>query len=277
MLCRRRRASILLLTWFTTIVRQKSPASGPSTSRAAQVYTPAGNLASRSSPGQQPNRGGATSTKSQISNQTGHHRRPPTTQQNQVLAPNTPIRFILFGVKGPPPFLVPAQISVEENSTDHSVFQELRALYKLNRGWLRLWFSVWDLETCQGTRVWTYNTSTCSLLTLADFDLSFINGTASAWPGNGENCQPMATMNISPEHRTLKTRPFHRIFSRVFSTSAPSTASGACSIIALCPQRAATTSNEFRSEAKVSKATWKNAPGDLRRYSSRPSYVSPST
>ncbi|EHK15609.1 uncharacterized protein TRIVIDRAFT_228635 [Trichoderma virens Gv29-8] len=56
--------------------------------------------------------------------------------------------WILFGVKGARRTLEPTQIHVTSRTTDGDIFQELKRSYKIYRGRLRLWFSVWRLEYC---------------------------------------------------------------------------------------------------------------------------------
>ncbi|KAF2650593.1 hypothetical protein K491DRAFT_761638 [Lophiostoma macrostomum CBS 122681] len=119
-------------------------------SSAAQRYTPSGNahtspasVTARSNlnPAQQ---GTASSTTNQCAVST----------QNQAQRSTTNIRnkkqsYILFGVQGSRKTLTPSEVFVNDQTTDASVFQRLKTRYRIDRGWLRLWFSIWRLEYCE--------------------------------------------------------------------------------------------------------------------------------
>ncbi|KAL7800382.1 hypothetical protein V8C43DRAFT_302439 [Trichoderma afarasin] len=73
-------------------------------------------------------------------------------QQAQVVTPgstNNQQWWILLGIKGARRTLVPTQIHVTSQTTDSDIFQELKKSYKIHRGRLRLWFSVWRLDYCE--------------------------------------------------------------------------------------------------------------------------------
>ncbi|KAL6696124.1 hypothetical protein J3F84DRAFT_373091 [Trichoderma pleuroticola] len=73
-------------------------------------------------------------------------------QQAQAATPNSNNSlqwWILFGVRGARRTLVPAQIHVTSQTTDSYIFQELKRCYRIHRGKLRLWLSVWRLYSCE--------------------------------------------------------------------------------------------------------------------------------
>ncbi|KAL7911036.1 hypothetical protein GGI35DRAFT_332667 [Trichoderma velutinum] len=57
--------------------------------------------------------------------------------------------WILLGIKGARRTLVPTQIHVTSQTTDSHIFLELKRYYRIYRGRLRLWFSVWRLDYCE--------------------------------------------------------------------------------------------------------------------------------
>ena len=64
-----------------------------------------------------------------------------------------PVKFVLFGIQGSRRTLEPGQIRTHRQSTDSSVFQDLKECYRTHRGRLRLWFSIWRLENCEIVKV----------------------------------------------------------------------------------------------------------------------------
>ncbi|KAF4126272.1 hypothetical protein GMORB2_0008 [Geosmithia morbida] len=46
----------------------------------------------------------------------------------------------------------PTQVAVRRHATDSEVSEELRKWYRLRRGWVRLWFSIWRLEYCDAVK-----------------------------------------------------------------------------------------------------------------------------
>lgn len=81
---------------------------------------------------------------------------PTLGQQSQVTIPdpnNSLQWWILFGVRGARRTLVPTQIHVTSQTTDSHIFQELKRCYRIYRGRLRLWLSVWRLEYCEVVKV----------------------------------------------------------------------------------------------------------------------------
>lgn len=140
-----------LVTWAKGIFRKASSASSATTvSAAAQKYTPPGNAESTSSSehGSLPSGSQSGVTAPTQSRQgsliTGQGTLRPT-GQNQS--------WILFGVQGARRTLTPTQISINDQSTDDSVFQGLKECYQTHRGRLRLWFSIWQLECCEVVKV----------------------------------------------------------------------------------------------------------------------------
>jgi hypothetical protein len=126
-------------------------------SSAAQKYTPRGNIEPVSSPitESSPSDGGQTSSAASIqSHQQGSL---ITVQQGQRATPDPVGRaesYILFGVQGSRRTLNPGQIRTNNQSTDHSVFQDLKKYYQTHRGRLRIWFSIWRLENCEVVKVY---------------------------------------------------------------------------------------------------------------------------
>lgn len=124
-------------------------------SAAAQKYTPPGNVALASSPRNKvPTNGGSQPTETVPAHI--HQNSSITDHQGQIAAQhpaNQGQGWILFGVQGPRRTLTPSQISVHNQSTDYTVFQELKECYQANRGRLRLWFSIWRLEFCEVVKV----------------------------------------------------------------------------------------------------------------------------
>lgn len=87
-------------------------------------------------------------------------------QQAQVVTPgstNNQQWWILLGIKGAQRTLVPTQIHVTSQTTDSDIFQELKNSYKIHRGRLRLWFSVWRLDYCEVVKVRIQNKSVANL------------------------------------------------------------------------------------------------------------------
>ncbi|KFA76187.1 hypothetical protein S40288_10098 [Stachybotrys chartarum IBT 40288] len=63
-------------------------------------------------------------------------------------ANNTNVTYILFGVQGSQRTLTPGQVCVSDQSTDSTVFQDLKECYETRRGFWRLWLSIWRLDYC---------------------------------------------------------------------------------------------------------------------------------
>ncbi|GFF25909.1 hypothetical protein IFM61606_09579 [Aspergillus udagawae] len=153
----RTKASRVLLTTSTEDILHKAPSASTAAtvSVAAQKYTPPENVkcTSSSAHGILPSDGGQSSVTAPTQ---PHQGSPITGQQVQIAAPNPTGQtqsWILFGVQGARRTLTPAQISVNDQSTDYSVFQELKESYRTHRGRLRLWFSIWRLEFCEVVKV----------------------------------------------------------------------------------------------------------------------------
>lgn len=143
--------------WFEGMSRKARPApTATLASSAAQRYTPpriAAPVSSLTSASSR-NVGGESSLPasiptlrqgSLITNQQDHSAPPGSTGQTNS--------YILFGVQGSRRTLTPSQISTNGQSTDSSVFQDLRKCYQTHRGKLRIWFSIWRLEYCEVVKV----------------------------------------------------------------------------------------------------------------------------
>jgi hypothetical protein len=65
----------------------------------------------------------------------------------------TAAHYILLGAQGPARTLTPAEVHVNDQSTDSSVFHDLRERYEIHRGFWRMWFSIWRLEYCHVAKV----------------------------------------------------------------------------------------------------------------------------
>ena len=152
--CRKKGFGVLLNIWAKGFFF-KAPSSLPGTtvSSAAQKYIPPGNAASLDSSGNHPSGHGQSS----VTGPTQPHQSSPSTGQRLRVSTMDPSKrtksWILLGVQGARRTLTPAQISVKDQSTDCSVFQDLKECYRTQRGRLRLWFSIWRLEFCQVVKV----------------------------------------------------------------------------------------------------------------------------
>ncbi|KAK8087878.1 hypothetical protein PG997_002839 [Apiospora hydei] len=63
---------------------------------------------------------------------------------------STPTRnWVLLGVQGQRRTIDPAEILIDQWTTDHQFFKSLKASYRRYRGKLRLWFSIWRLHYCE--------------------------------------------------------------------------------------------------------------------------------
>lgn len=142
-------------TWLKSLFRQCGPGSVPLNSSAAQKYTPPGEAASPSfSAHQSPQQNSAVSAASAPSQ--ARQRNYIAGQQTSLSLPlprGQDESWILFGVQGASPILVPAEVLVKSQATDYSVFQDLKRCYQSHRGRLRLWFSIWRLEYCDVVKV----------------------------------------------------------------------------------------------------------------------------
>lgn len=147
-----------LISWVSSMISKLpvgSTPQGPPSSAASRRYTPQGNLASGSSQsGSQPHSQSQASATTPVP---GNQQLPPTTAQcvrtQTHGSSNRNDKWILFGANGGRRTLKPCQISINDQSTDYSVFQELKKAYRSQRGLLRLWFSIWQLEYCQVVKV----------------------------------------------------------------------------------------------------------------------------
>lgn len=61
--------------------------------------------------------------------------------------------WILLGIQGEKRTMEPAEIQVDEWTTDYHFFKALRLCYRRHRGKLRLWFSIWRLHYCEVVKV----------------------------------------------------------------------------------------------------------------------------
>ena len=73
-------------------------------------------------------------------------------QVNIATPPHSEL-VVLFGVKGKRRTLELAQIDVSKHKDDKIFFQDLRREYRQRRGFLRYWFSLWQLRYCDFVRV----------------------------------------------------------------------------------------------------------------------------
>ncbi|CAI6058733.1 unnamed protein product, partial [Clonostachys chloroleuca] len=131
--------------------RSESILQAPTLSQAAQRYTPSSARAQSSTTPSSgiSNANSAISGRKQISSKGTIL----TSQQSQgskrarVRSP-TAAHYILLGAQGPARTLTPAEVHVNDQSTDSSVFHDLRERYEIRRGFWRMWFSIWRLEYC---------------------------------------------------------------------------------------------------------------------------------
>lgn len=162
--CTTRRTRNPLITWLVGIF-WALPANSPaaSMSAAASRYTPSDVSAVSSS---SPLPGGQYSAAIQTSPNQQTVSTPA--QQGHTAATDVSNRiktYILFGVQGGRRTMAPTQIPVYDNSTDSSIFKELKKCYAARRGRLRLWFSIWRLEYCCVVKVICFLVFQVQLLT----------------------------------------------------------------------------------------------------------------
>ena len=143
-----------MAAWFKDMLWRVRPTPG-ATSAAARKYIPPTNLLPASS---MELRSSTSSSESSLpaSIQTLRQGSRTMNQQNQTPMPdpaNQASSYILFGVQGSRRTLTPSQILINDQSTDSSVFQDLKKCYQTHRGRLRLWFSIWHLEYCEVVKV----------------------------------------------------------------------------------------------------------------------------
>jgi hypothetical protein len=153
--CIERRNTKALTVWFKDIFLQTPAGPAASKSSASQRYTPPGNTSSTSSSNHFHSNAVSKPNVSGVS-QPSHQQNLTDKQQTQSSAMNPALQdqsWILFAVQGASRILTPCEISVSSNTTDYSVFQELKRCYRMHRGRLRLWFSIWRLEYCQSVKV----------------------------------------------------------------------------------------------------------------------------
>lgn len=150
----------------------------------AQTNIPLGSRALRSSSAAASSSGGnrVSGSGASATNQTPQTQNPSSSRQNQsyvVNMPTVPHRWILFGVRGAAGITKPAEVPVGTQATDYQVFQDMWKCYCSQRGLLRLWFSIWTWEYCEGVKV-----SAC-LSHIALFRLSLTRSHSSKerrWP-----------------------------------------------------------------------------------------------
>ncbi|KAH7303469.1 hypothetical protein B0I35DRAFT_179231 [Stachybotrys elegans] len=147
--CVKRKPRPSIMAHIKTSIQWLSP------SQAARRYTPSvGSPQSSTSPSSgsivsstMATSSGAATSQAHL----GHHITVPNQPgQTGSLGPRTSSTssYILLGVQGSRRTLMPGQVHVSDQSTDSSVFQDLKKLYKSRRGFLRLYFSIWRLEYC---------------------------------------------------------------------------------------------------------------------------------
>ena len=152
--CRTKGTRVPVTTRFKDMFRKATPApAATSTSSAAQRYTPPRNAAP--APGSSSNGRGQSNLTASIQ----HHQQRSviTDQQGQTASPDPAGQtqfYILFGVQGSRRTLTPGQVPINDQSTDSSIFRDLKKCYQIYRGKLRLWFSIWRLEYCEVVKVY---------------------------------------------------------------------------------------------------------------------------
>uniref|UniRef100_A0A0B7KMX2 Uncharacterized protein n=1 Tax=Bionectria ochroleuca TaxID=29856 RepID=A0A0B7KMX2_BIOOC len=133
------------------LTTSESILQAPNLSRAGEAYTPTSARAQSSTtpssgtsnanstiPGtkQTPSKGIILASQQSHGSKGGRARSP------------TAAHYILLGAQGPARTLTPAEVHVNDQSTDSSVFHDLRERYEIRRGFWRMWFSIWRLEYC---------------------------------------------------------------------------------------------------------------------------------
>lgn len=154
--CRTKRVGPLQKAWFEGKFRKVSSVSCAATlSTAAERYTPTRNFTSASTPRHESRPRGDGQSSATTPNQS-HQGNPIAIRRAQIAAldPTSQTKsWILVGIQGARRTLIPAQISINNQSTDYSVFRDLNMCYRTHRGRLRLWFSIWRLEYCEVVKV----------------------------------------------------------------------------------------------------------------------------
>lgn len=154
--CRTKRVGSLRKAWVEGKFRKALLEPCAATlSTAAERYTPTRIFTSASTPrhGSRPRGDGQSSATTP--NQS-HQGSTIAIRGAQIvaLAPASQTKsWILVGIQGARRTLIPAQISINDQSTDYSVFRDLNMCYRTHRGRLRLWFSIWRLEYCEVVKV----------------------------------------------------------------------------------------------------------------------------
>lgn len=65
-----------------------------------------------------------------------------------------PMSRVIFGVQGARrPVVEIDQIKIDHQMTDMSFYSELKRRYRIKRGFIRFWFSIWRLEYCDFVQV----------------------------------------------------------------------------------------------------------------------------
>lgn len=73
--------------------------------------------------------------------------------QVNINMPQIPESRVLFGVKGPRLTLELDEIKILAAHDDNDLLRSIREEHKRPRGWLRYWFSVWQLQHCDFVKV----------------------------------------------------------------------------------------------------------------------------
>ena len=151
--CRKKKLCVPLMAYF---MGARAAPLAASASTATSRYTPSSLAASTTPSFSSPTSLPGSQHSAILSTSSNQQSVPHTTPQAQSVAQGTSSQahnYILFGVESGKRTLVPAQVPVYDWSTDASVFKGLKQCYQAQRGWLRLWFSVWRLDFCAVVKV----------------------------------------------------------------------------------------------------------------------------
>ncbi len=155
--CGTKREGQSLMACFRKVLGMTVPrARTPSSSSAAQRYTPAGTPSFTTTQSRSVSSFGSKVPRNLAS--APANRSGSSVASSSILTPtpspeSQPQAWILLGIKGPRRTLEMAQIPVHSQTTDYSAFQALKDCYQTHRGRFRLWFSIWRMENCEVVKV----------------------------------------------------------------------------------------------------------------------------
>jgi len=155
-LCEGRRRRTSPLSWSLEGIVQ---AAGAAVNQSRQ-HLSSGSSVMNSSQGIQlvPMTGGMSNSSSSAAQGATNN---PSSGPSSISITQSDEAFVLFGVQGARRTLELAQIDAKAHCNDSSFFPALRKSYRDNRGFLRYWFSVWQLNYCDFVKVSTSSFVSC--------------------------------------------------------------------------------------------------------------------